>query len=99
MRTRKVLKGAASLSAELQKFTQSCFGEISRVASHLNLAYHQVSLRPFSQDVRYGLNHAVHPCDLEARPVSCVQKTPRDFPVDASSGNFFNDERSHPSLY
>lgn len=45
-----VLRGAASLIDELSRFSAQCAGEISRVASHLNLCYHQciiVASRPF----------------------------------------------------
>lgn len=41
----EVLRGAASLADELTQFSESCVGEISRVAAHLNLAYRQVSPR------------------------------------------------------
>lgn len=47
---RTVLTGAAALSDELSAFSDSCFGEVSRVAAHLNLAYHQcivLTTRPF----------------------------------------------------
>jgi hypothetical protein len=45
MKARTVLKGVGSLSAKLKTFSESCFGEISRIASHVSLAYHQVSSR------------------------------------------------------
>ncbi|EEU49036.1 uncharacterized protein NECHADRAFT_75798 [Fusarium vanettenii 77-13-4] len=38
---RKVLKGIAGLSDELASFSSQCFGDVSRVAAHLNLGYSQ----------------------------------------------------------
>ncbi|KAM6534346.1 hypothetical protein FALCPG4_007273 [Fusarium falciforme] len=38
---RKVLKGIAELSDELASFSSQCFGDVSRVAAHLNLGYSQ----------------------------------------------------------
>jgi hypothetical protein len=37
-----VLRGIAGLADELSHFSGRCFGEISRVAARLGLAYHQV---------------------------------------------------------
>lgn len=37
-----VIRDIAGLSNEIAAFSESCFGEISRTAAHLNLAYHQV---------------------------------------------------------
>lgn len=46
----EVLRGAASLIDELSRYSAGCAGEVSRVASHLNLCYHQciiLASRPF----------------------------------------------------
>jgi hypothetical protein len=40
--TRAVLKGAASVAEKLKQYSSSCFGGVSRVLAHLELAYHQV---------------------------------------------------------
>lgn len=44
------LRGIAVLSDELAAYSDQCFGEVSRAAAHLNLAYHQciiLTTRPF----------------------------------------------------
>lgn len=38
----EVLRGAGSLIGELARFSDSSAGEISHVAAHVNLSYHQV---------------------------------------------------------
>lgn len=38
-----VIRDIAILSNDIATFAESCFGEISRTAAHLSLAYHQVS--------------------------------------------------------
>lgn len=38
-----MLRGIGGLADELAAFSNRCFGEISRVLAHLELAYHQVS--------------------------------------------------------
>ncbi|KAM0438593.1 hypothetical protein ACHAPT_001345 [Fusarium lateritium] len=46
---RRVLKGIAELSDELASFSSQCFGDVSRVAAHLNLGYNQcivLTIRP-----------------------------------------------------
>lgn len=44
------LRAIAVLSDELASFSEQCFGEVSRAAAHLNIAYHQciiLTTRPF----------------------------------------------------
>lgn len=44
------LRAIAVLSDELSAYSEQCFGEVSRTAAHLNLAYHQciiLTTRPF----------------------------------------------------
>lgn len=44
------LRGIAVLSDELAVYSNQCFGEVSRAAAHLNIAYHQciiLTIRPF----------------------------------------------------
>lgn len=67
-----MLKGVASLSAEMKAFSDTCFGEISRVAAHINLAYHQVSSRTRS-DRAFGFTNTVYPCNIKARPLLCAE--------------------------
>ena len=44
--TQMILKGAVSLAKDIKQFVESCFGDISRVAAHIELAYHQVGFKP-----------------------------------------------------
>lgn len=63
-----VVKGVAELSEELKAFIDGCFGEISRVASTLELAYHQVTIdimnctRPNTDDHSASFCAAVLSC-------------------------------------
>jgi hypothetical protein len=76
LKTRTILKGVAGLSAKLKAFSQSCFGEISRVAAHVNLAYHQVSaMVPLRKTIVKSFS--VYPCIFEAGPILRIQTTPR----------------------
>lgn len=43
--TEMVVRGMAELAGEINSFVDGCFGQISRVASSLSLAYHQVIAR------------------------------------------------------
>lgn len=52
--TQTILRGVADLASELKCFSMRCFGQISRVAAHLNLAYHHVSNMP--KPSRHALN-------------------------------------------
>ncbi|KAH8788152.1 hypothetical protein F5883DRAFT_478816 [Diaporthe sp. PMI_573] len=39
--TQRILKGAVDIGKDIKQYSESLFGEISRVAAHLELAYHQ----------------------------------------------------------
>ncbi|KIV89326.1 hypothetical protein, variant [Exophiala mesophila] len=74
-RTRAVLKGIAGLSAELKKFSDSCFGEVSRIAAHVNLAYHQCILVTSRPVLFYALKQRLEGSALsQSRPLSSTMK-------------------------
>lgn len=59
-----ILKGAVGIAKDIKKYSESLFGEISRVAAHLELAYHQVRAI-LSLCIRPAIHSLIHLVDCE----------------------------------
>lgn len=62
--TQTILKEAVGIAKDIKQYSESLFGEISRVAAHLELAYHQVR-RKFSPFIFVNLHPLIHPAYCE----------------------------------
>ena len=98
-RTRAVLKGIAGLSAELKTFSDNCFGEVSRIAAHVNLAYHQVSHVSVVVVLSQTHNWAVHSRDIETCTVLRPQAAPRGLCIVTVPSAVFDDEGVNTGVY
>lgn len=59
-----ILKGAVGIAKDIKKYSESLFGDISRVAAHLELAYHQVRRR-FSPCIRPAVHSLIYLAECE----------------------------------